>query len=77
MAQIPQTLNWNAEGVQKALRRNGIHSLEELAKQPWLPKSSAYRAFRQDWSGTATMSMIIRLSYALRTPVGKLVEDPW
>ena len=77
MTQYAQTLSWNPEGVEKALRRKGIHGREGLANHPLLSKSSVYRQFRDDLSGTATTSMLAAISCITQTPIGQLVKDPW
>lgn len=70
-------LAWDAAYIGSALKRKRIHGRDELAMQPGFAKSSVYRSFGSNWSGTATTVMMSALSCLLRVSVGRLVKDPW
>jgi hypothetical protein len=58
------------------LHNNGIRTREQLAQHTRMSRATIYRVFAADWSGTATLTALVRMAYCLRVPLAALVKEP-
>jgi len=69
-------LYWISESVANILHRNGIHTRDELAKRLDIRRATIYRNFNADWSGRATMVVLVRAAAVFKVSLGALVKEP-
>ncbi|QAX95585.1 transcriptional repressor [Mycobacterium phage Nibb] len=56
------------------MRDNGIQDRNQLAKSLNVGRSTVYSAFRADWSGIATHSMLAALASTFAVSIADLAE---
>ncbi|QIG61559.1 Cro protein [Mycobacterium phage Ximenita] len=75
---VPKTkhqLAWKPESVAKLLNDNGIHDRSQLAKTIRVGRSTVYSAFRPDWSGVATHSVLAAVAGTFGVSIADLAEQ--
>lgn len=72
----PHTLRWIPESVSNLMHNNGIRDRQELAAATGLSRATIYRAFNNDWSGTATGTVLAEIAGQFRVPLAHLVVEP-
>jgi hypothetical protein len=76
MDQPPSDLYWSPDSVADILHNNGIRTREQLAQRTRMSRATIYRIFDADWSGTATLTVLVRMAYCFRVPLAALVNEP-
>ncbi|WNM74132.1 Cro protein [Mycobacterium Phage Nergal] len=69
-------LCWIPENVSKVMARNGIPDRAALAKRVGLGRTTVYSAFRADWSGVATHTVLAHIAGEFGVSITRLVTDP-
>ena len=52
-----------------------IRTREQLAQHSGMSRATIYRFFDADWSGTATLTVLVRMACCFRAPAA-LVKEP-
>jgi hypothetical protein len=74
--QLPNDLHWRPDSVANILHNNGICTREQLAQRTTMSRATIYRVFDAGWSGTATLTVLVRMAYCFRAPLAALVKEP-
>lgn len=76
MPAVKHELNWIPENVAKIMRRNKINNRTDLAIATGLGRSTIYKAFNEDWSGTATHTVLAHIAGQFKVSLTHLVHEP-
>lgn len=69
-------LEWIAPAIENLVSANGIGNRNNLANFTGLGQTTIYKAFKPDWSGKATSTVIAAMCEAFNIPIGRIVAEP-
>lgn len=73
---LPDQLRWIPGAVANLTANHGIDSRNALAKVLNCGRSAIYESFNEDWSGTATITILVRMCRRFGVPMHHLVIEP-
>jgi hypothetical protein len=68
---LPSSRYWIPDSVANILHSDGVRTRAELASRIDLGRSIVYRCFAEDWSGRATMTVLVRAAAVFGVPLAK------
>ena len=58
------------------MHNDAIRTREELAQHTGMSRAAIYRVSDADRSGTATLTVLVRMACCFRVPLAALVKEP-